>query len=90
MKIDTFGVEMWMNEWETKCEFNLAETSVESLTIDHLFFVITSIWFAFHSHWFPFSDGNETGIKNKTSVYGFYLESDGYPSKSCPPRPHPT
>ena len=37
MKIDTFGVEMWMNEWETKCEFNLAETCVESLTIDQLF-----------------------------------------------------
>ena len=37
MKIDTFGVEMWMNEWETKCECNLAETCVESLTIDQLF-----------------------------------------------------
>ena len=31
MKIDTFGVEMWMNEWENNCEFNLAETCVESL-----------------------------------------------------------
>lgn len=36
MKIDTFGVEMWMNEWETKCELNLAETCVESLTIGEL------------------------------------------------------
>ena len=27
---------MWMNEWETKCELNLAETCVESLTIDQL------------------------------------------------------
>ena len=36
MKIDTFGVEMWMNEWETKCAFNLAETCVESLTINEL------------------------------------------------------
>ena len=36
MKIDTFGVEMWMNEWETKCELNLAETCVESLTIKQL------------------------------------------------------
>ncbi|MFL2785645.1 MAG: aminotransferase [Paracoccaceae bacterium] len=36
MKIDTFGVEMWMNEWETKCTFNLAETCVESLTINEL------------------------------------------------------
>ena len=33
MKIDTFGVEMWMNEWENNCEFNLAETCVESLTL---------------------------------------------------------
>lgn len=36
MKITPFGVEMWMNEWETKCELNLAETCVESLTIDQL------------------------------------------------------
>ena len=36
MKIETFGVEMWMNEWETKCELNLAETCVESLTISEL------------------------------------------------------
>ena len=36
MKIDPFGVEMWMNDWETKCELNLAETCVESLTISDL------------------------------------------------------
>lgn len=36
MKIDPFGVEMWMNDWETKCELNLAETCVESLTMSAL------------------------------------------------------
>ena len=36
MKIRPFGVEMWMNEFETKCEFNLAETCVASLTIEQL------------------------------------------------------
>ena len=36
MKIKPFGVEMWMNEFETKCEFNLAETCVASLTIEQL------------------------------------------------------
>ena len=36
MKIDPFGVEMWMNAWETKCELNLAETCVESLTISDM------------------------------------------------------
>ena len=36
MKIETFGVEMWMNKWETKCAFNLAETCVESLRIEEL------------------------------------------------------
>ncbi|MBM3622090.1 MAG: aminotransferase [Alphaproteobacteria bacterium] len=36
MKIEPFGVEIWMNEWETKCAFNLAETCVESLTISEL------------------------------------------------------
>lgn len=36
MHIEPFGVEMWMNEWETKCEWNLAETCVESLTIAEL------------------------------------------------------
>ena len=36
MQIDPFGVELWMNEWETRCEWNLAETCVESLTIAQL------------------------------------------------------
>ncbi|WP_166416730.1 aminotransferase [Cochlodiniinecator piscidefendens] len=36
MHIEPFGVEIWMNEWETKCEWNLAETCVESLTISEL------------------------------------------------------
>lgn len=36
MNITPFGVEMWMNAWETKCEFNLAETCVASLTIGEL------------------------------------------------------
>ena len=36
MDIRPFGVEMWMNEFETKCAYNLAETCVESLTIDEL------------------------------------------------------
>ena len=36
MHIAPFGVEIWMNEWETKCEWNLAETCVESLTIAEL------------------------------------------------------
>jgi aspartate/methionine/tyrosine aminotransferase len=34
--IEPFGVEVWMNEFETKCELNLAETCVESLTIAEL------------------------------------------------------
>ncbi|GAB1378741.1 aminotransferase [Pararhodobacter aggregans] len=36
MRIEPFGVEIWMNEWETRCEWNLAETCVESLTIREL------------------------------------------------------
>ena len=36
MKIRDFGVEIWMNAWETKCEWNLAETCVESLTVAQL------------------------------------------------------
>lgn len=36
MKIREFGVELWMNEFENNCEFNLAETCVESLTIQQL------------------------------------------------------
>ena len=36
MKIEPFGVEIWMNEFETTCEFNLAETCVASLTVDEL------------------------------------------------------
>lgn len=37
MDIKPFGVEIWMNEYETKCAFNLAETCVESITLGELF-----------------------------------------------------
>ncbi len=36
MKIKPFGVEIWMNEFENHCEFNLAETCVASLTVQQL------------------------------------------------------
>ena len=37
MQIKDFAVEQWMNEWETKCTYNVAETCVYSLTLDQLF-----------------------------------------------------
>lgn len=40
MQIEPFGVEIWMNEFENTCDFNLAETCVESLTIAELFELI--------------------------------------------------
>ncbi|MFK7829531.1 MAG: aminotransferase [Congregibacter sp.] len=36
MNIEPFGVEIWMNEFETKCELNLAETCVHSITVSEL------------------------------------------------------
>ncbi|PTX54042.1 aspartate/methionine/tyrosine aminotransferase [Litoreibacter ponti] len=36
MQIEPFGVEIWMNAWETRCTHNLGETCVESLTIEEL------------------------------------------------------
>jgi aspartate/methionine/tyrosine aminotransferase len=36
MKIEPFAVEQWMNSYETRCRYNLAETCVESLTIAEL------------------------------------------------------
>src|SRR5262245_3764308 len=36
MKIKPFGVEIWMNQYETQCAYNLAETCVESLTVEQL------------------------------------------------------
>jgi aspartate/methionine/tyrosine aminotransferase len=36
MRIREFGVEIWMNKYETRCELNLAETCVESLTVAEL------------------------------------------------------
>jgi aspartate/methionine/tyrosine aminotransferase len=36
MKIRDFGVEIWMNRYENHCELNLAETCVESLTVEEL------------------------------------------------------
>lgn len=36
MKIKEFGVERWMDRYETTCRYNLAETCVESLTVAEL------------------------------------------------------
>jgi len=36
MKIRPFGVERWMDRYETTCRYNLAETCVESLTVAEL------------------------------------------------------
>lgn len=36
MKIRDFGVEIWMNLYENNCQYNLAETCVESLTVEEL------------------------------------------------------
>ena len=36
MQIQPFAVEEWMNEFETRCDYNLAETCVESLSIEQL------------------------------------------------------
>ncbi|MDX8347733.1 aminotransferase class I/II-fold pyridoxal phosphate-dependent enzyme [Cognatiyoonia sp. IB215446] len=36
MYIEPFGIELWMDAWETRCTYNLAETCVESLTIADL------------------------------------------------------
>ena len=33
MDIKTFKVERWMDEYETKCNYNLAETCIDSLTV---------------------------------------------------------
>ena len=37
MRIKDFKVEQWMNEWETKCTYNVAETCTYSVTLDQLF-----------------------------------------------------
>ena len=36
MRIRPFGVEQWINAYETRCRLNLAETCVESLTVAEL------------------------------------------------------
>lgn len=36
MHIDPFKVEIWMNDWETRCTYNLAETCVASITVEEL------------------------------------------------------
>ncbi len=36
MQIEPFAVEQWMNAYEDHCQFNLAETCVESLTVKAL------------------------------------------------------
>ena len=37
MKIKPFKVEEWMNEYETGAKYNIAETCVDSVSLDELF-----------------------------------------------------
>lgn len=37
MNIKPFAVEEWMNEWETGAKYNIAETCVDSISMDELF-----------------------------------------------------
>ena len=37
MKIAPFAVEQWMNEYETGATYNIAETCVDSVSMDELF-----------------------------------------------------
>ena len=36
MLIDPFGIEMWMNEFEDHCDYNLAETCIKPMSINDL------------------------------------------------------
>lgn len=36
VKINQFSVEAWMDEWETKCKYNIAETCCASISLDEL------------------------------------------------------
>ncbi len=37
MKIKPFKVEEWMNEYEEEARYNIAETCVDSISLDDLF-----------------------------------------------------
>ena len=37
MKIKPFAVEEWMNEYEVGAKYNIAETCVDSVSLDELF-----------------------------------------------------
>ena len=37
MKIQPFAVEQWMNAWEVGAKYNIAETCVDSISLDELF-----------------------------------------------------
>ena len=37
MKIRPFAVEEWMNAWETGAKYNIAETCVDSISLNELF-----------------------------------------------------
>ena len=37
MKIKPFAVEEWMNEYETRARYNIAETCVDSVSLNELF-----------------------------------------------------
>ncbi|ADQ15510.1 aminotransferase [Halanaerobium hydrogeniformans] len=66
MKIEAFGVEEWMNKYEKGAKYNIAETCVESLTVEQLI---------------NLSDDPEnkiTEIKNIKLDYGDIKGSEGF------------
>lgn len=65
MKIADFGVEMWMNEYETRAKHNVAETCVESLTVEELL--------AFSGD----PEGNEAALRRIHLTYGDIPGSEG-------------
>ncbi|MEL6585166.1 MAG: aminotransferase class I/II-fold pyridoxal phosphate-dependent enzyme [Pseudomonadota bacterium] len=58
MKIEPFGVEMWMNAHETTCTFNLAETCVAAMSLADLFTLIGQ------------ADGPWAGLETMPMTYG--------------------
>ena len=43
MKIKPFAVEEWMNEYEVGAPYNIAETCVDSVSLDELFALIETL-----------------------------------------------
>lgn len=86
MKIEAFQVEEWMNAYETKATYNIAETCVDSISLNELFRVVganpSEFWERFSARRLTYGDivGKAEFLQGVCSLYQTLSEGQIIPT----------